>query len=292
MLGRIIKGIAGFYYVYVEGKGVYECKAKGIFRNRRQKPLVGDYVSIDLLDEQAKEGNIREILERKNSLIRPNVANVDQAIVVFAAAKPEPHLNLLDRFLIEMERQNIKTILCFNKREIALEERKKELKQIYQSSGYPIIFSTTYEENGTRQLREFLKGKTTILAGPSGVGKSSILNTLSKDFKMETGAISEKIKRGKHTTRHSQLIFIEENTYLVDTPGFSSFDLSGMEENELKQYFPEFLPYEEECQFIGCMHKKEPVCGVKRAVENGEIHQKRYQNYLDLCEEIKSKKKW
>lgn len=292
MLGRIIKGIAGFYYVYVEGKGVYECKAKGVFRNRREKPLVGDYVSIDLLDEQDKEGNIRQILKRKNSLIRPNVANVDQAIVVFAAAKPEPHLNLLDRFLIEMERQNIKTILCFNKREIASEERKKELESIYKPSEYPVIFSTTYEDGGTKELREFLKGKTTVLAGPSGVGKSSILNTLSEDFKMETGEISEKIARGKHTTRHSQLIFIEENTYIVDTPGFSSFDLNGMKENELKQYFPEFLPHEDECQFIGCMHKKEPVCGVKRAVENGEIHEKRYQNYLDLCEEIKSKKKW
>lgn len=292
MIGRIIKGIAGFYYVYVEGKGLYECKAKGAFRNRREKPLVGDYVSIDLLNEQEKEGNIREILERKNSLIRPNVANVDQAIVVFAAAKPDPHLNLLDRFLIEMERQNIKTILCFNKRDIASEEKKKDLEEIYKPCGYPVIFSTTYEEEGTEELRAFLKGKTTVLAGPSGVGKSSILNTLSKDLKMETGAISEKIERGKHTTRHSQLIFIEENTYIVDTPGFSSFDLNGMEENELKQYFPEFSPYEEECKFIGCMHKKEPVCGVKQAVEKGDIHEKRYQNYLNLCEEIKSKKKW
>ncbi len=292
MLGRIIKGIAGFYYVYVEGKGVYECKAKGVFRNRKEKPLVGDYVSIDLLDEQEKEGNIKEILERKNALIRPNVANVDQAIVVFAAAKPEPHLNLLDRFLIEMERQNIKTIICFNKREIASEQKKKYLKEVYESSGYPIVFSTTYEKEGTRELREFLKGKTTVLAGPSGVGKSSILNTLSEELKMETGAISQKIARGKHTTRHSQLIFIEENTYIVDTPGFSSFYLKDLEENELKQYFPEFLPYEDTCQFIGCMHKKEPICGVKQAVENGEIHEDRYQNYLVLCEEIRSKKKW
>lgn len=292
MLGRIVKGIAGFYYVYVEKKGLYECKAKGVFRNRKEKPLVGDYVSIDILDEQEKEGNIKQILERKNSLIRPNVANVDQAIVVFATAKPEPHLNLLDRFLIEMERQNIKTIICFNKRDIASEEKKKQLEQVYAPCGYPVIFSTTYEEEGTKSLKQYLKGKTTVLAGPSGVGKSSILNTLSENFKMETGKISKKIERGKHTTRHSQLIFIEEGTYIVDTPGFSSFYLDNIEEHELKQYFPEFLPYEEACRFIGCMHQKEPICGVKQAVADGKIHKTRYENYITLCEDIKSKKKW
>lgn len=292
MEGRIVKGIAGFYYVYVEDKGLYECKAKGVFRNRKCKPLVGDKVSIDILNEETKSGNIKDILPRDSELIRPNVANIDQALVVFAVTHPEPNLNLLDRFLIGMARQDVKTIICFNKTDLVTEEEQKELRQIYEKCGCQVLFSSVYEKEGIEEIREVLKGKTTALAGPSGVGKSSLFNCLSPDFKMETGAVSEKIKRGRHTTRHSELIPIGEDTYIMDTPGFSSFYVEGMEKEELKEYFYEFAQYEPYCKFQGCLHLNEPVCGVKDAVEDGTISKSRYENYKLLYEELKDKKKW
>lgn len=292
MEGRIVKGIAGFYYVYVEQKGLYECKAKGIFRNKKWKPLVGDRVIIDILNDEKKEGNIKEILPRTSELIRPNVANIDQALVVFAVTHPEPNLNLLDRFLIGMARQNVKTIICFNKTDLVEKEKQKELLTTYENCGCQVFFSSVYEKSGIEEIRQILKGKTTALAGPSGVGKSSIFNCLSPDFKMETGEVSEKIKRGRHTTRHSELIPIGEDTYIMDTPGFSSFYVEGMEKEELKEYFSEFAQYEPYCKFQGCLHLNEPICGVKDAVEEGMISKSRYENYKLLYEELKDKKKW
>ena len=292
MEGRIVKGIAGFYYVHVEDKGVYECKAKGIFRNRKEKPLVGDKVEIDILNEETMEGNIRDILPRTSELIRPNVANIDQAMIVFALKDPEPNLNLLDRFLVGMERQQVKTVICFNKADLVDDSWIEELTKTYSACGCQIITASVYEKQGIETIKAALKGKTTALAGPSGVGKSSIFNTISPEFKMETGQVSDKIRRGKHTTRHSELIYIGEDTYIMDTPGFSSFYIEGLEKEELKEFFNEFAEHEPYCKFQGCVHINEPVCGVKDALAEGKISQTRYENYKLLYEELKDKKKW
>lgn len=292
MTGKIIKGIAGFYYVH-DGQGrVYECRAKGVFRNRKIKPLVGDNVEFEALDKEAGTGNIVSVLERKNCLIRPAVSNVDQALVVFAVSEPAPNLNLLDRFLVMMERQRIPAVLCFNKIDLASEETIGQLKDIYGPAGYELHFISTYEEEGLCEIHSLIRGKTTVLAGPSGVGKSSLTNFIQPGARMETGAVSEKIKRGKHTTRHSELFFVEENTYMMDTPGFSSMYIEDLKPEELKDYFPEFASQEEGCRFLGCVHVGEKVCGVKEAVKAGKISRSRYDNYLLLYRELKEKRRY
>ena len=290
MQGKIIKGIAGFYYVQTKC-GIYECKAKGSFRNKKLKPFVGDNVEITVLDEEKKKGNMEEILERKNFLIRPAVANVDQTLVIFAAAKPDPNLNLLDRFLIMMEQKDVPVILVFNKTDVAEPSKLEEYAKIYENCGYQVLRVSALEEEGISEIKDVLKGKTSTVAGPSGVGKSSIINLLQSDIHMETGNISEKIERGKHTTRHSELIAIAEDTYIFDTPGFSSLYVTDIEKEELKSYFPEFAPYEEECKFLGCVHVNEPICGVKEALKDGKISQSRYDNYKLLYEELKENEK-
>ncbi|MBQ8148842.1 MAG: ribosome small subunit-dependent GTPase A [Lachnospiraceae bacterium] len=292
MQGKIMKGIGGFYYVDVPEHGLYECKAKGSFRNQKVKPLPGDDVIIDVLDEEKKLGNIVEISERINELIRPAVANVDQALIEFAAAQPNPNLNLLDRFLLLMSHQQVNTIICFNKIDIAEPEVLERLASIYEKSGYPVVFVSTYTGRGMNKIHQLLRGKTTVFAGPSGVGKSSLLNELMPEANAKTGEISEKIKRGKHTTRHSELMKAEEGTYLIDTPGFSTLYLNPIEKEELKAYYAEFQPYEEECRFLGCSHTHEPDCGVKQAVEQGEIHKVRYKNYVEFYEELKNTRSW
>ncbi|MGN6709993.1 ribosome small subunit-dependent GTPase A [Anaerocolumna jejuensis] len=291
MKGKIIKGIGGFYYVFAEKEEIYECKAKGIFRNQNIKPLVGDDVLMDVLDEEAKKGNITDILERKNELIRPAVANVNQALIIFAAAKPAPNLNLLDRFLILMLRQQVETIICFNKKDVVTEKEIGLLEETYRNCGYHTLFTSTYTEEGVASLKEMLAHKTTVLAGPSGVGKSSLVNLLSPEANTKTGEISEKIQRGKHTTRHSELISIGGDGFVMDTPGFSSLYLSDMEKDELKDFFPEFADYASECRFLGCMHLNEPDCKVKEALQIGKISRIRYKNYKDLYEELNQKKK-
>ena len=292
MQGKIIKGIAGFYYVNVVEFGVYECKAKGIFRKEKQKPLVGDNVEIEVLDEETMTGNITALLPRKNELIRPAVANVDQALIVFAVTRPSPHFNLLDRFLVMMERQDIPVVLCFNKEDIAEDEQVEKLRSVYEGCGYPCVFTSALEERNIEKIKELLKGKPTVIAGPSGVGKSSLINILNPDAKMETGDISSKIERGKHTTRHSELFTIAQDSYIMDTPGFSSLYVNDFEKEELKYYFPEFDPYEGTCRFLGCDHVHEPDCAVKAAVEAGEIHEIRYKDYLEMYEELKSKRRY
>ncbi len=292
MKGKIIKGIAGFYYVHAEDGEIYECKAKGKFRKDKKKPLVGDLVQIQCLDEKEKIGNIEEMLPRTNELIRPTVANVDQAFVMFAATSPAPNLNLLDRFLITMESQNIPVIICFNKIDLASEEEKKQLEEIYKASGYQIHFLSVKKKIGFDGLNSILKGKTTVLAGPSGVGKSSLVNWLHPQANMEIGQVSRKIQRGRHTTRHSEFFNIGNDTYVLDTPGFSSIFVDHYEPNELKDYFPEFTPYEEACKFIGCVHVGETVCGVKQAVQDGMISKSRYDNYVLFYQECKLKKRY
>ena len=292
MQGKIIKGIAGFYYIYAEDCNVYECKAKGIFRKDNFKPLVGDNVEITVLNEEEKEGSVTSILPRRNSLIRPAVANVDQAFLIFAMENPKPNFLLLDRFLIMMKQQEIPAVICFNKKDVGEKEEMEKLYEIYTGCGYRVVLSSTYEGEGMDEIREILKGKTTVVAGPSGVGKSSITNCMQGEVQMETGEISKKLKRGKHTTRHSQVIPVEKNTFLVDTPGFSSLYLTDMKEEELRDYFPEFVMYEPQCRFQGCMHIHEPGCAVKKALSEGKISQQRYDNYLALYEELKEKRRY
>ncbi len=292
MKGKIMKGIAGFYYVNVAGSGLYECKAKGIFRKEKIKPLVGDEVEMEVLDDAEKTGNIERILPRRNELIRPAVANIDQALVIFAVTDPKPHFNLLDRFLVMMERKEIPVVLCFNKKDIAKPEEAGELEEIYRACGYPLVLASAMTMENIERIRELLLGKTTAVAGPSGVGKSSLINLLQPEVRMETGSISRKIARGKHTTRHSELIYIEEGSYIMDTPGFSSLYVNDFEKEELKMYFREFIPFEGYCRFNGCSHVHEPGCAVKQAVEEGRIHRIRYEDYLEMYRELKEKKRY
>ena len=292
MQGKIVKGIAGFYYVHVPDKGIYECKAKGIFRKENQKPLVGDDVEIQILNEEEAKGNIEKLLPRKSELIRPAVANIDQALVIFAIVKPQPNFNLLDRFLIMMEQQGIPCIICFNKADIDEKQDGDSYEAIYRACGYETLQVSAKNGQGLDELKKMLVGKTTTVAGPSGVGKSSIINELQSSIRMETGAISTKIERGKHTTRHSELIAMEENTYILDTPGFSSLGLFEMEKEDLTKYYREFVSHEKYCKFAGCAHMNEPVCGVKEAVEDGEISGLRYENYKLLYQELKDKRKY
>ena len=292
MQGKIVKGIAGFYYVHIAEFGIYECKAKGIFRKEGKKPLVGDHVEIAILSEEEKEGSIQAILPRRNELVRPAVSNVDQALVVFAVQKPKPHLNLLDRFLVMMERKEIPVILCFNKLDIAAEEDLDRLRDIYQPAGYQLVFISARLKKHMDEIKVLLKGKTTTVAGPSGVGKSSLINCLQGEVEMETGDISRKIDRGRHTTRHSELITVDEDTYIMDTPGFTSLRLFSMEKEDLQGFYPEFARYEGHCRFTGCSHLSEPDCGVKQALAEGKISPVRYENYKDLYRELQEQKKY
>lgn len=292
MRGKIIKGIAGFYYVHIVHSGVYECKAKGIFRNKNIKPLVGDDVEVEILDEENKLGNISNIFMRKNELIRPAVANINQSIVVFAIADPMPNLNLLDRFLVMMERSNIDTIICFNKVDLVNEDKVMKYKDIYVNAGYHVIFTSTMLHIGIEDVYRLIHGKTTAFAGPSGVGKSSLLNSLMPEANSQIGEISEKIKRGKHTTRHTEIFNVCDNTYLMDTPGFSSLYKNDFECEELQWYFRDFIDYNDTCRFKGCVHVGEPDCNVKKAVEQGKISSYRYDNYLLLYDELKNRKKY
>ena len=292
MIGKIMKGIAGFYYVGVVESGVYECKAKGIFRKDKIKPLVGDDVEIEVLNEEEKLGNIVKILPRRSELIRPAVANIDQALVIFAAREPKPNLSLLDRFLVIMEKQDVPVIICFNKQDLCDEEEVGRLKGIYEACGYPVVLASAKQGEGIEEIKSLLRGKTTTVAGPSGVGKSSLTNLLQNEVQMETGEISKKLGRGRHTTRHSQNIQIEEDTWLYDTPGFTSFYVEEIEKEELRFYFREFSKYEGTCRFQGCTHTHEPGCMVKNALEEGKISKERYENYLELYGELKVKRRY
>ena len=295
MQGKIIKGIAGFYYVWCENDRLYECKAKGSFRKQGIKPLVGDNVVIQVLDEETALGNMEEILDRKNSLIRPAVANVDQAMVIFAMADPMPNLNLLDRFLVMMECQNVETVICFSKQDIVDDEEEKRLCQVYEQCANRVIAFSNKDNTGIDEIRECLRGKTTVLAGPSGVGKSSLVNQIFPQANSQTGKISEKIGRGKHTTRHSELFHIGKQSFIMDTPGFSSLQVPDVPKEELRHLFTEFNPYEGQCKYLGCSHIHEPGCVVKEKLEKGEICRSRYENYIQMYDELaesEGRKNW
>ena len=298
MNGKIIKALSGFYYVKANNKKVYECRAKGSFRNDNITPLVGDNVTFDVISESDSTGNVTDILPRKNSLVRPAVANVDQAMVVFSVRNPFPNLSILDRFLVLMKKQGIETIIVFNKKDLAKSDDIKNLKNTYKKSGCKVYFiSAGGERPSLGSLKMQLRGKITVMAGPSGVGKSTILNNLSRIGNEEiaqVGAISSKIGRGKHTTRHNEIYTLNKSYQIVDTPGFTSLLVSDEDvaKEELKTLFPEFAPYESKCPFKDCSHIKERECAVRAAVEEEKIAQSRYNSYKAIYEELKSQKKY
>ena len=289
--GRIMKGIGGFYYVDTE-KGLYECRARGIFRKNKITPLVGDRVSISVVDEENKKGVVEEIEERDTELVRPPIANVDKALIVFAIKNPSPNLSLLDRFIVLAEKENLEIVIVFTKVDLDADgELLEELKSIYEVSGYKVIPVSNKLKLNIDKIKEELKENTVVFAGPSGVGKSSLLNEVDKNFELKTGEVSDKIKRGKHTTRHAELLKLECGGMVADTPGFSSLTLDDTDESELKEYFIEFDKYDD-CRFGSrCIHENEPSCAVKEAVENGEISKKRYESYIQLLNEIRSEKR-
>lgn len=289
--GKIIKGIGGFYYVDTE-KGIYECRARGIFRKNKITPLVGDRVSISVVDEENKKGVVEEIEKRDTELVRPPIANVDKALIVFAIKNPAPNLSLLDRFIVLAEKENLEIVIVFTKVDLDADgELLEELKSIYEVSGYKVIPVSNKLKLNIDKIKEELKENTVVFAGPSGVGKSSLLNEVDKNFELKTGEVSDKIKRGKHTTRHAELLKLECGGMVADTPGFSSLTLDDIDESELKEYFIEFDKYDD-CRFGSrCIHENEPSCAVKEAVENGEISKKRYESYIQLLNEIRSGKR-
>ena len=294
--GTIIKGIAGFYYVEA-GQTIYECKARGKFRNKHIIPVIGDNVLISLKEEENStdrylEGTIEEILERKNSLIRPAVANVDQAMVVFSVTYPKIHLDLLDRFLIHIEKEDITPCIVLNKIDEGNPEEYAYIVERYTKVGYEVICLSAKKAFHTDLLMPKLKDKTTVFAGPSGVGKSTLINTVEEGLRLETGHVSDKIKRGKHTTRHVELIPLSGGGFVLDTPGFTSLQLDGIEADDLQYYFPEFKDYIGSCKFRGCTHIHEPGCKVQEALENGEIIKERYETYTTYYKQLKETRRW
>lgn len=290
MKGTIVKGIAGFYYVKHEGE-VYQCKARGNFRNDGIKPMVGDFVTFEEGQGEEDDGWITEIHERKNSFIRPPISNVDCFVIVMAAAQPKPNLAVMDKFLVMAEKSNTDIVLCVNKTDLAKKKTLDMLEEIY-GNVYPMVFISCSKGEGLDELKAMLKGKHVALAGPSGVGKSTILNQLIPGADAETGSISHKSKRGKHTTRHSELFDLGDGTMLFDTPGFTSFDILEAEEDELQHLYPEIAPYAGKCRYDDCRHIKEPDCAVRAAVDAGEISQQRYDSYKTQLEEIREKDRY
>jgi len=287
--GKIIKGVAGSYEVKCRDGNVYTCKAKGSFRKAGIKPSIGDDVVIDIISSESLEGNIIEILDRRNKLIRPAVANIDMALIVAALKDPDPNFYMLDKLILHFKQQRIPIVLCFNKEDIAGEGHAAEYADIYRDSGFDVIITSAGLNQGMDELRQLLSGKTTCIAGPSGVGKSTIINALQDNVFMETGDISNKLKRGRHTTRHSEIIPICEDTFIIDTPGFTSIDVFDIEYDELKEYYDEFAQYEQ-CYFTPCSHIHEPDCGVRDALAEGKISKIRYDNYCHIYDELKKKK--
>lgn len=288
--GKITKGIGGFYYVdtYL---GIFECRARGIFRKDKITPLVGDRVKISIVDEENKKGVVEEIDKRDTELVRPPIANVDKALIVFSITNPKPNLSLLDRFIVLAEKENLEIVIVLTKVDLDEDNMLDELKSIYELSGYKVIPVSNKTKLNVDKIKEELKDSVVVFAGPSGVGKSSLLNEIDSNFKLQTGEVSDKIKRGKHTTRHAELLKLECGGMVADTPGFSSLTLDDIEDVELKSYFIEFDEFDN-CRFgQRCVHENEPSCSVKEAVEKGKISKKRYDSYIQLLNEIRQGKR-
>ncbi len=290
MHGRIIKGIGGCYYVHT-AEGVDTCKAKGLFRLDRTKPLVGDEVEMDIIPGEEMVGNITVICDRRNALTRPNVANVDRALIIFALTQPEPNFVTLDKMILQYKAQGIPVLICFNKEDLTKDEQVGRVMSDYGGCGCRLFITSAKENEGIDILAGALTGYTTAVAGPSGVGKSSIINRLVCRDVMLSGSISEKLARGKHTTRHSEIIPIADNTYIIDTPGFGSFDLYDIGPEDLSGYYEEFSDHTA-CRFMPCSHTHEPDCDVKASVDGGKIPRMRYDNYVYIYNELSGSRRY
>lgn len=286
--GVVIKAYSGFYYVKV-GEKIWECSLRGRFRVEKKTVLVGDRVRIIPRDD--KRAVVDDILPRANQLVRPPIANVEQAVVVFALKEPNPNFDLLDRMLVIIETSEIKPIICFNKIDLDDPEHIKEIREIYRETGYPVLFTSAINATGVDELKELLKDKISVFAGSSGVGKSSLLNTMLPGVELKTSQVSEKIGRGRHTTRHTELLPLSLGGLVADSPGFSSLYLPEMAKEELVQYFPDLDQYAEGCKFSQCLHHKEPGCKVKEALEQNKIHPERYKHYINFLVEIASRER-
>jgi ribosome biogenesis GTPase len=281
--GIILKCLGGFYYVDT-GSEIIECRARGLFRKQDIKPIVGDRCRIRITEEDSTVGYVEEIFQRSNEIIRPPVANVEQAIIVFAVEKPNPNFRLLDKFLIQAELNNVEAIICINKTDLDQEESLR-IKELYEKAGYKVVLTSMMVPESLDDLKGILKDKISVFAGPSGVGKSTMVNIIEEGLNLKTGEISKKLKRGKHTTRHAEIFTLSFGGWVVDTAGFSSLNLEGIDKYNLKDYFIEFKEYND-CRFNSCNHYKEPDCGVKEAVENGEISKARYNSYIELYKDL------
>ena len=284
MTGIIIKGIGGFYYVKAAGN-IYECKARGILRKQRITPMIGDITEIELLGDK---GSIVAIKPRKSYLVRPPVSNIDTMVLVVAAASPEPNMFLIDKMLINAEIRGIEPVICINKTDLA---KRNDIEKIYISAGYRVFSVSAEKKEGIKDLFEYLADKTTAFAGLSGVGKSSLLSLITDDV-LETGTVSEKIQRGRHTTRHVELFELKNGGFVLDTPGFSSLEVDGIKAEDLYKYFPEMAESEGQCKFRGCSHINEPGCFVKEQLSQGKISESRYESYKQLYEKLKTVKEW
>ncbi|MBO4873585.1 MAG: ribosome small subunit-dependent GTPase A [Lachnospiraceae bacterium] len=290
--GKIIRGVGGFYYVHDGQRTVVECRARGGFRLRDMKPLVGDNAEIVLTEEDPGSGRIETIFPRKNELIRPAVANVDQALIVVSAQHPAFHPGLLDRFLLWMSFQDVPVIVGISKTDLDDEGKEEEIRSLYRQAGVRILSFSAVNGQGIRELEAMLRGTTTVLAGASGVGKSTLLNCLMTDQAMETAALSAKLGRGRHTTRHAEIFCWDKDSFLCDTPGFTALELPEIGEEQLRYYYEEFRGPEQQCAFRDCLHLKEKGCAVRKAAADGTLPVGRYESYCRLLEELRARKKY
>lgn len=292
--GIVISNISNLYNVETKNGKIYSCNARGKFKNDEISPVAGDKVEIDIIDEEKNVGVINKIEERSNYIKRPKMANLNQIILVVSMKLPKPDLELLDKQLVYSEYMKIKTIICLNKVDLENEETIAKIEKVYRKIGYTVIKTNAKEGIGVDEVEKLLKGNITAFSGNSGVGKSTLINNIfGKDITQE-GLISKKNKRGKNTTTQVNLYKIEDDTYIADTPGFSTFEITEIESVDLCHYFIEFVPYIEKCEFVGCSHIKEQNCGIKQAVEEGKISQERYDRYCKIYNDIKTKeeRKW
>ena len=291
--GRIVKAISGFFYVKSD-RGLVTCRGRGVFKINDVVPLVGDRVGYRLINDEENEGVLEKVYPRNNQLVRPPVANIDQVLAVFSIQKPSPNFVLLDRILLMAEKEELETIICFNKADlsetIALDP-VWELINAYRIMGYCVYVISAKDGRGIEDLRNALMDKTTVLAGSSGVGKSTIINALFPGHGLKTGDISLKKHRGKHTTRHSEIYPAGENTWLMDSPGFSILSADDIDPICVRDYFRDISAYQSNCRFHSCVHLEEPDCAVKEAVADGKIHQNRYANYTGILSEINDKRR-
>lgn len=288
MEGVITKGIGGFYSVYTKEETIITCIVKGLLRKDKIIPLIGDHVKLyPPVDKDY--GIIHTILPRRNSFIRPPIANIDQLVIVISPILPHPNYTLIDKLLIQAHKKDVDVLLCVNKIDLVASEIEEKIKKEYINSGCSIIFTSTLNGKGILDLRSWLSGKMTTFAGQSGVGKTSLLNSLVPEYRLKTGEISVKIGGGKHTTRHLELFLFPDGGMIMDTPGFSLLNIDEIEPASLQHLYAEFEPYSNQCRFNGCLHEEEPDCMVRKMVLEECISKERYKRYLVLLRDIKGK---